>query len=115
VVVASSLYALGGYDEVYLDFIQKLSLEGMTWELVQLRLPHPDCGIPCFKLGDTQVYFLLNKTLYSFLSLTLHIEAVKTFPEGIKCYRGPTHYDRGTLYCSSGEGPHRTLKIGDLS
>jgi hypothetical protein len=34
-VVESSLYALGGYDYSFLDLVQKLSLESLTWELMQ--------------------------------------------------------------------------------
>jgi hypothetical protein len=39
VVVESSLYALGGFDRDNLDLVQKLSLESLTWELMQLKLP----------------------------------------------------------------------------
>jgi hypothetical protein len=41
VVVESSLYALGGMDDggAYSNSVQKLSLESLTWELMQLRLP----------------------------------------------------------------------------
>jgi hypothetical protein len=46
--------------------VQKLSLETLTWELMQLRLPYADSGIPCFKLRYTEVYLVVNKTLCSF-------------------------------------------------
>jgi hypothetical protein len=40
VVLDSSLYALGGYaDDIALDTVQRLSLERLTWELMQLKLP----------------------------------------------------------------------------
>jgi hypothetical protein len=38
VVLENSLYALGGFDETFLDWVQKLSLESLTWELMQFRL-----------------------------------------------------------------------------
>jgi hypothetical protein len=68
VVVESSLYALGGYDgSSYLDLVQKLSLESLTWELMQFRLPFAGYAIPCFKLRDTEVYLVVNNTLCSSL------------------------------------------------
>jgi N-acetylneuraminic acid mutarotase len=35
----NSLYALGGYDGRSLDSVQKLSLDSLTWKLMQLKLP----------------------------------------------------------------------------
>jgi hypothetical protein len=47
VVVESSLYVLGGWGgSSFLDLVQKLSLESLTWELMQLRLPFAGYGIP---------------------------------------------------------------------
>jgi hypothetical protein len=34
--------------------------------LMQFRLPFAGCGIPCFKLRDTEVYLVVNQTLCSF-------------------------------------------------
>jgi hypothetical protein len=67
VVVESSLYALGGFNgycRVYL--VQELSLESLTWELMQFRLPFAGYAIPCFKLRGTVVYLVVNQTLCSF-------------------------------------------------
>jgi hypothetical protein len=62
-VVESSLYALGGFcDSEPLDLVQKLSLESLTWELMQFRLPFAGQHIPCFKLSDTEVYLMVKKT-----------------------------------------------------
>jgi hypothetical protein len=69
VVVERSLYALGGYDGSPLDLVQKMSLESLTWELAQVRLPFAGYGIPCFKLRDTEVYLVVNKTLCSVTAL----------------------------------------------
>jgi hypothetical protein len=69
-VVESSLYALGGDDdESDLDLVQKLSLESLTWELMHFRLPFAGQSIACFKLRDTEVYLVVNKTLCSFTAL----------------------------------------------
>jgi hypothetical protein len=102
VVVESSLYALGGQsDGVNLDLVQKLSLESLTWELMHLRLPYADCAIPCFKLRDTEVYLVVNKTLYSFTGL--EVRPLKTLTKNIGSWFGTSYYHSGTLYCSSGK------------
>jgi hypothetical protein len=113
VVVEGSLYALGGTNlpDDSLDLIQKLSLEGLTWEPLHLSLPQTGNYIVCFKLSDTEVYFLLDKTLYSFQTLS----PVKTLPEGAKSYYGPSYYSRGMLYCSSNGGAAIRLEIGRLN
>jgi hypothetical protein len=67
VVVENSLYALGGSDShgALLDLVQKLSLESLTWEIMQFRLPYACEGIPCFQLRDTEVYLVVKRTLCS--------------------------------------------------
>jgi hypothetical protein len=102
VVVESSLYALGGYDGSDLDLVQKLSLEGLTWELMQLRLPYAGWGIPCFKLRDTEVYLVVNQTLCSFTAF--EVRPLKTLTESIQSPYGASYYSRGTLYCSNDRG-----------
>jgi hypothetical protein len=91
-VVECSLYALGGYDEVSLDVVQKLSLESLTWELMQLRLPFAGYGIPCFKLRDTEVYLVVNKTLYSFTAF--EVRPLKTLIKDIRREFGTSYYCR---------------------
>jgi hypothetical protein len=100
VEVENSLYALGGtayYSN--LDTVQKLNLDSLTWELMQLKLPQEARNVLCFKI-DTQVYLVLEKTLYSFTPL--QVKAVKTVPESISCYS--SYYTKGTLYYESDYG-----------
>jgi hypothetical protein len=113
VVVESSLYALGGYGGSELDLVQRLSLESLTWELMQFRLPFAGYAITCFKLRDTEVYLVVNHTLCSFTGL--QVRPLKTLTEDIKCWYGASYYRRGTLYCSSNVGAARSLEIGSLS
>jgi hypothetical protein len=113
VVVESSLYALGGYDEVSFDVIQKLSLESLTWELMQFRLPFAGDCIPCFKLSDTEVYLVVNQTLCSFTAL--EVRTLNTLTEDIQSWFGASYYHRGTLYCSSFAGAVRSYEIESLS
>jgi hypothetical protein len=113
VVVEGCLYALGGStangDD--LDLIQRLSLDRLTWEPLQISLPRAGSCIACFKLNDTEAYFLLDKTLYSFQ--TLH--PVRSLPEGTLSCFGPSYYSRGSLYCSSSVGAARRVEIGRLN
>jgi hypothetical protein len=97
-VVGSSLYALGGeHASAFLDLVQKLSLESLTWELMQLRLPHAGSGIPCFKLRDSEVYLVVKQTLCSFTGLEVRL--LKTLTKDISSWYGASYYRRGTLYC----------------
>jgi hypothetical protein len=88
VEVENSIYALGGKDTV-----QKLSLDSLTWQLMQLKLPQGTSDFPCFK-KDTGVYLVIKKTLYSFTPL--QVKEVKTLDEDIRC--SSSYYSRGTLY-----------------
>jgi hypothetical protein len=89
----NSLYALGGYQRIHFDTVQQLSLDSLTWQLMQLKLPKTACYFPCFK-KDTEVYLVIKKTLYSFTPL--EVKPIKTLPEGIRCYS--SYYSRDTLY-----------------
>jgi hypothetical protein len=114
VVVENSLYALGGRTAGFdLDWVQKLSLESLTWELMPFKLPHAGNAIPCFKLRDTEVYLVVNKTLCSFTAL--QVRPLKTLAEKIRSRYGASFYRRWTLYCSKLYGPARSFEIGSLS
>jgi hypothetical protein len=97
----NSLYALGGLgDRDYLDTVQQLSLDSLTWQLMQLKLPQATCIFPCFK-KDTEVHLVIKQTLYSFTPL--EVKPIKTLPEGIGLCSS-SYYSRGTLYYEYGEG-----------
>jgi hypothetical protein len=114
IVVESSLYALGGcHNGESLDLVQKLSLESLTWELMQLRLPYPGGAIPCFKLRDTEVYLVVNGVLCSFT--TLQVLPLKTLTNRINSWNGASYYHSGTLYCSNLWGTVCSQEIGSLS
>jgi hypothetical protein len=114
VVVESSLYALGGFNGFsYLDLVQKLSLESLTWELMQFRLPFAGSGIPCFKVRDTEEYLVVSKTLCSFTGF--EVCPLKTLTEDILTWYGASYYRRGTLYCSNYQGGVLNYEIRSLS
>jgi hypothetical protein len=113
VVVGSCLYALGGFDRSCLvDVVQKLNLESLIWELMQFRLPFAGCGIPFFKVRETEVYLVVNQTLCSFT--TSEVRPLQTLTEDIQSDYGASYYHSGTLYCSTSKGV-RCLEIGSLS
>jgi hypothetical protein len=115
VVVESSLYSLGGAVKFSptLDLVQKLSLESLTWEVMQLRLPYAGWGIPCFKLRDTEVFLVVGNTLCSFTGL--EVRPLKTLTECIWSLFGASYYHRSTLYCSRADGAVRSYELGSLS
>jgi hypothetical protein len=113
IVLESSLYALGGFTDEACDLVQKLSLESLTWELMPFRLPYEGRGIPCFKLRDTEVYLVVNKTLCCVTAFEVH--PLKTLTEDIQAFYGSSYYHRGTLYCSNSEGRVRSYEVGSLS
>jgi lambda repressor-like predicted transcriptional regulator len=80
----NSLYALGGYvsGARALDTVQKLSLDSLTWQLMQLKLPQASLCFPCFK-KDTEVCLVIKNTLYSFTPL--EVKPIKTLPVDIRC------------------------------
>jgi hypothetical protein len=80
VEIKHCLYALGGWSRRELDTVQKLSLDSLTWELMQLKLPQADCYFACFKT-DTQVCLVIKETLYSFTFL--QVKPVKTLDRSI--------------------------------
>jgi hypothetical protein len=108
VELENSLYALGGFYVRLLDTVQKLSLDSLTWELMQLKLPQASYSIPCFKKDD-EVYLVIGETLYSFTPF--EVKQIKPLSESIRCYT--SYYSRGTLYYEA--GGIKSLAVGELT
>jgi hypothetical protein len=106
VEVENNVYALGGFVRSrLLDTVQKLSLDSLTWQLMQLKLPQAARLFPCFKT-ETQVYLVIKKTLYSFTPL--EVKRIKTLDTITICHS--SYYSRGTLYYECG-GSIRSLAL----
>jgi hypothetical protein len=115
IVLADSLFTLGGFDWMSnTDWIQRLSLDSLTWELMEVKLPTSGRGIPCFKVCDTKVLLVINKSLYSFTPLEIQLLRALNMHEDIRCY-GASLYSKGTLYCSNFQGAATRIEIGELS
>jgi hypothetical protein len=111
-----SLYALGGSVgwSAYLDLIQRLRLEDLTWEVMQVRLPYAGFCI-CFAIAP-QVYFVMKRTLYSFHPQSLEVQQCKVLSTLQHANSsGLCYYVDGTLHYSSGSGAAHSLKVGSLS
>jgi hypothetical protein len=112
VELENSVYALGGCDDngEDIDTVQKLSLDSLTWELMQLKLPKASSFTPCFKT-DTKVYLMIEATLYSFTPL--QVIPIKTLVEcAFGCFL--SYYSRGTLYYEDGIFI-KQLAVGELT
>jgi hypothetical protein len=107
-VLDNNLYTLGGWANSYLDTVQKLSLDSLTWEVMRLNLPQAASSFPCFKT-NTQMYLLINKTLYSFTPQ--QVLPIKAIHKCICC--ATSYYSRGTLYYDDGYAT-KTLALGQL-
>jgi hypothetical protein len=110
VVLDNSLYALGGYARKFLDTVQKLNLVSLTWELMQLKLPHAACWFPFFKT-ESQVYLVIVKSLYSLTPL--QVKPIKSLTQAALCCYS-SYYSRGTLYIS-GDSALSSLAVGELA
>lgn len=117
VVIGLHLYALGGSvgADKYLDCIQKLNFEQLTWELLELKLPAPCLCIACFQVGAEQdkAYFVINKELYSFLPSEGQITSIKSLDNQISSRYGPSYYSDGMLYSSSTFGAAHSNELGN--
>jgi hypothetical protein len=76
---------------------------------MQLKLPIAASSFPCFKT-DSQVYLVLEQTLYSFTPF--EVKPIKTLPFSIECVS--SYYSKGTLYYERGNGIE-SLAVGELS
>jgi hypothetical protein len=115
IVSTQSLYALGGHTgtESYLDLIQRLSLESLMWEVLEVRLPETDFIIPSFKVSSSQgqIWFVVGRQLYTF---SAQVQLVRPLTREISSCYGPSYYCAGTLYCSNSDGQVDQLTIGDI-
>jgi hypothetical protein len=110
VVLDNSLYTLGGFNGRSLSIVQRLSLDSLTWELMQFKLPEAASNFPLFKT-DTQVYLVIERTLYSFTPP--QVKPIKTLDVGASTCDSCC-YSRDTLYYSW-TGRIESLAVGALA
>lgn len=110
------LYSLGGSNnERDYELIQRLCLKTLRWDVMQMKLPSYDDCIVCFKVDESQIYFICNSKIHSFNPATSIIKYIKTLPYNIFCFYGQCYYSTDTLYCSSYVGEPVKLVIGGLN
>jgi hypothetical protein len=114
VVVEDSLFTLGGDDrKKTFKWIQRLRLDTLTWQIMELNLPVSGLFIPCFKVCDTQVFLVMDKSLYSFTPFEIIRLRALTMDEDIRSY-GASYYIKRTLYCSNDQGAATRIDIGSI-
>jgi hypothetical protein len=114
VVLDSNLYALGGGTArgEDLDTVQRLSLDSLTWELLDLKLPKGVSSFPCFKI-ETQVFLLINWAIWSFTPL--NVKRVKTLDISEMSSCITSICSRGILYYSSVRDGINRIRVGELT
>lgn len=107
------LYTLG-----CIDYIQRLSLDSLTWDFMAIRLPSIGSYIPCFKTDELKVHFVLKTELYVLDPRSNRIQLVKSLNDDVSlsiwCVSGPTYFNKGTLYVSNDFGAAGKFEVGDL-
>jgi len=110
---SNCIFVVGGrFDEaVNLEFIQKLSLNSLTWEILSLQLPVGTYDIPCFKVSETDspFFILIENKVYLFNPDSFTLQPLLTLPRRLRDYKMPCKYRGGTLYCSSYH--HKTVSF----
>lgn len=112
------IFALGGAVkyQFYTNLIQQFSLVTLSWNVMTIQLPHEDYYIACFKVDESQIYFISNLELYRFTFNPNKITSVMSIENVDETYsRMPCYYSKGILYCSSGSQRARQMRLGRLS
>jgi hypothetical protein len=109
------IYTLGGYDgSSALDLIQEFELESQTWKLLEVKLPSKSNCIPCFRVkNQALIYLIQGGALHSFSPITYTLANVKPVTD-ITSYNIPSYFAKGTLYYPQA-GLVKKLVIGNLS
>jgi hypothetical protein len=101
-VVNGSLYALE--EDTTVSSIQRLRLDELSWDVLELELPYSGPSIPLLKVKsfDAQLYFVMEGYLYAFQPLT---HKVQQLSGTLVSLDKVTYYHRGYLYGSSSLEP----------
>jgi hypothetical protein len=118
-----SIYLIGGQSFAKIqatggegaDFIWRLDLVSLAFEVLDVKLPRASSCIPCFKLSPKSpvIYMLLDRDLYSFNPSTSLMQHVRRVTRKAQC-RGPCYYVLGGTLHFSDDSQARTLAIGEL-
>jgi hypothetical protein len=110
------IYTLGGFNSTgHLELIQEFELESQTWKLLEVKLPSKSSRIPCFRVqNQALIYLIQGGALHSFSPITYTLANVKPVTDIQSC-NGPSYFAQGTLYYPDYSGPVLKLVIGDLS
>jgi len=113
---ANRVFVIGGSSfrgESY-DFIQRLRLDELTWDLLEVKLPVPKQKIASFKVDEASIFVVLNKDLYEFKPGANSIVKLKQLSAYVEAYCGPNYFSNGVLYTSNTHGSPLQYSIGSL-
>mmetsp|Transcript_3899 Transcript_3899/g.8179 ORF Transcript_3899/g.8179 Transcript_3899/m.8179 type:complete len:289 (-) Transcript_3899:2012-2878(-) len=116
IALQASVYVLGGHAGMEkLNTVQKLSLDSLQWELLDIRLPYQRDDIACFyKSPDSsQIYFIQDLSLYTLDTETCKIEKTNSLSRSLVS-NGPTYFRNGTLFLSTYETPTLWLQLEEV-
>lgn len=111
-----SIYLFGGYGQClnFYDSILRMELGRMTWEVLSMKLPKKCLANPaCFKVDETQVYFVTNKGLYVYNSRSDIVSFIKSVESDYRvgsCYLFKRELYKINLY----KQPVRSIQLGSL-
>mmetsp|Transcript_25024 Transcript_25024/g.43925 ORF Transcript_25024/g.43925 Transcript_25024/m.43925 type:complete len:384 (+) Transcript_25024:49-1200(+) len=108
------LYVLGGESSEGSNFIQRLHLDSLKWDVMTLKLPRSQKNLTSFKLNESEAYIFYAEELFLFKPSLNSITHVRSFNYYVKSFAGNHHFIKDTLYCAFAEGTFKTFKIGSL-
>lgn len=107
-----SIYLFGGrerYNRLY-HTILRMELAKLTWEVLSVKLPTNWDMADCFKLNETQVYFVVNKQFSVFDSRLNTFRMIKPIDSFDRPY-WPSYLFRGVLYKICGDFQIKSLEL----
>mmetsp|Transcript_29114 Transcript_29114/g.52083 ORF Transcript_29114/g.52083 Transcript_29114/m.52083 type:complete len:262 (+) Transcript_29114:26-811(+) len=112
----NSIYTIGGFLNLTksLDLIQRLDLSTQLWDVLPVKLPFRGFDIPCFQVGEGQIYIVMQSTLYCFNPLSNSLSYVRRLADDIKRKHSVGWFYRGVLFFSSSTWASDKYMIGPL-
>lgn len=89
------LYVFGFEGKKVIRAIQRLSLTCLVWEVLELKLPNIAWIPVLFKIDESQVFFAINHSLFTFQPSRNTLKLVKSLPHPLYSTNGNSYYSNG--------------------
>mmetsp|Transcript_12935 Transcript_12935/g.24022 ORF Transcript_12935/g.24022 Transcript_12935/m.24022 type:complete len:274 (-) Transcript_12935:29-850(-) len=115
ITLHDNLYAVGG-NELFtmLDLVQVLNLQDLSWTQFLLHLPAIQDTIPCFKLNDEHLCFIVDNQIKILDSATHTAELLKDIEFKKNTIWGEGYYNGTTLVFPFRYGAALKFEVGEL-